>query len=242
MQRIQPQGELLYNRIAAIYTQVNGQSNLGALDNPLLNLLGVRYVMSTRDHPERRLQAGLRRRGQDLREHAGVPAARSSCPRPWPRPTRPLRWTGCSRSDPARRSSSKGCPRNKSPRRAPARAARRCPLQPPREPGVLRRREPEPSPAGWWSPTTTWTAGRHTCGRLASKVKASTQAATSVEEQLPVYRADGTFRAVYVPKAGQWTVRFVYYPSQPARRRVPDVPGRRHADPAARLVGLGPVL
>ena len=34
----------------------------------------------------------------------------------------------------------------------------------------------------------------------------------SIEEQLPLYRADGTFRAVYLPEAGQWTVRFVYSP------------------------------
>ena len=29
---------------------------------------------------------------------------------------------------------------------------------------------------------------------------------------MPLYRADGAFRAVYLPKAGQWTVRFVYSP------------------------------
>ena len=40
MQRIHPQGELLYNRIAPIYSQIGDQPNLGALDNPLLNLLG----------------------------------------------------------------------------------------------------------------------------------------------------------------------------------------------------------
>ena len=34
----------------------------------------------------------------------------------------------------------------------------------------------------------------------------------SVEQQLPLYRADGAFRAVYLPRAGQWTVRFVYSP------------------------------
>ncbi|MCB0257716.1 MAG: hypothetical protein KDI55_28655, partial [Anaerolineae bacterium] len=32
------------------------------------------------------------------------------------------------------------------------------------------------------------------------------------EEELPLYRADGAFRAVYLPQDGQWTVRFVYSP------------------------------
>ena len=32
------------------------------------------------------------------------------------------------------------------------------------------------------------------------------------ETELPIYRADGAFRAVYLPEDGQWTVRFVYTP------------------------------
>ena len=32
------------------------------------------------------------------------------------------------------------------------------------------------------------------------------------EQPLPIYRADGNFRAVYLPQAGRWTVRFVYSP------------------------------
>ncbi len=48
MDRIQPQaGELLYNRIAPIYTEGRGQSGYQALDSPWLHLLGVRYVMTT---------------------------------------------------------------------------------------------------------------------------------------------------------------------------------------------------
>ncbi len=34
----------------------------------------------------------------------------------------------------------------------------------------------------------------------------------SDETELPIYRADGAFRTVYLPAAGQWTVRFVYSP------------------------------
>ncbi len=34
----------------------------------------------------------------------------------------------------------------------------------------------------------------------------------AVETELPVFRADGNFRTVYLPEAGQWTVRFVYSP------------------------------
>ena len=55
MKRIQPQGELLYNRIAAIYTQLGDRANHAALDSPLLNLLGVRYVVTTQTDPQPRL-------------------------------------------------------------------------------------------------------------------------------------------------------------------------------------------
>ncbi|MDQ3247657.1 MAG: flippase, partial [Chloroflexota bacterium] len=34
----------------------------------------------------------------------------------------------------------------------------------------------------------------------------------SDESELPIYRANGAFRAVYLPAAGPWTVRFVYTP------------------------------
>ena len=51
MQRIQPQGDLLYNRIAPIYTTVDGQPNYDALDSRLLDLLGVRYVVTTHTIP-----------------------------------------------------------------------------------------------------------------------------------------------------------------------------------------------
>ncbi len=37
-------------------------------------------------------------------------------------------------------------------------------------------------------------------------------AGNPVEQQMALYRADGAFRAVYLPEAGQWTVRFVYSP------------------------------
>lgn len=48
MDRIQPQaGELLYNRIAPIYTEGRGPSGDQALDSPWLHLLGVRYVVTT---------------------------------------------------------------------------------------------------------------------------------------------------------------------------------------------------
>ncbi|HEY65113.1 MAG TPA: oligosaccharide flippase family protein [Caldilineae bacterium] len=52
MDRIQPQfGELLYNRIAPIYTRERGQPGYEALDSPWLALLGVRYVMTTLEIP-----------------------------------------------------------------------------------------------------------------------------------------------------------------------------------------------
>ncbi len=49
MARYQPQTDLQYNRIAPSYAQVNGQPDPGALDNKLIDLLGVRYVLSTKE-------------------------------------------------------------------------------------------------------------------------------------------------------------------------------------------------
>ncbi len=46
MSQIQTQGDLLYNRIAPIYTP-----NFAALDDPLFHLLGVRYVVTTQTIP-----------------------------------------------------------------------------------------------------------------------------------------------------------------------------------------------
>ncbi|NOX60887.1 MAG: YfhO family protein, partial [Chloroflexi bacterium] len=46
MAQLQTQGDLLYNRIAPIYAP-----NLPALDDPLFDLLGVRYVVTTQEIP-----------------------------------------------------------------------------------------------------------------------------------------------------------------------------------------------
>jgi len=46
MSQLQTQGDLLYNRIAPIY-----DPNFPALDDPLFDLLGIRYVMTTQDIP-----------------------------------------------------------------------------------------------------------------------------------------------------------------------------------------------
>ena len=52
MERIQPQsGELLYNRIAPIYTTSSGASGFTALNSPWLSLLAVRYVVTTQSIP-----------------------------------------------------------------------------------------------------------------------------------------------------------------------------------------------
>jgi hypothetical protein len=51
MERIQPQWDLLYNRIGPIYSLLGDQPNYEALDNPLLDLLGTRYVVTTQTIP-----------------------------------------------------------------------------------------------------------------------------------------------------------------------------------------------
>ena len=54
-----------------------------------------------------------------------------------------------------------------------------------------------------------WKAYIRPFGAQGEGVNASGE---SVETQVPIYRADGAFRAVYLDQAGQWTVRFVYSP------------------------------
>ncbi len=47
LERLYPQGELLYNRIAPLYSQPGDAAAQAPLNDPLFHLLGVRYVVST---------------------------------------------------------------------------------------------------------------------------------------------------------------------------------------------------
>ncbi|MCB9154756.1 MAG: polysaccharide biosynthesis C-terminal domain-containing protein [Caldilineae bacterium] len=228
MQAIEPQGQLLYNRISPFYDPAS-------LDDPLTDLLGVKYVVSelpldvpgwqlvyddevkiyqNEDVFPRAFIAGEaqladeaavldRLRQVDLRETVVLEAT-----------AEPVRGEN---SAPTR----SGFPR------AALEYAGQLPaseLPPPASP-ELRTAEisrygmrdvyvdVNVSDRGWlvladaWFPG--WKAYIRPFGVTGEGVDAE---GNPLETELPVFRADGNFRAVYLPEAGQWTVRFVYSP------------------------------
>lgn len=209
MQRIQRQDDLLYNRIAPIYTQMDGRPNYDALDSPLLDLLGVRYVVSTHTIPNA---------GYELVYDAEVKVYRNTdaFPRVFIAPeavaaadqTEALDLLQT--VDPARVAVVEGVTTAELP--PPASPALR-------EARISRRGNREVfvdvnlSDRGWLVFTDSyfegWKAYLRPFGVEGEGINA---AGESIEQQLPLYRADGAFRAVYLPQAGQWTVRFVYSP------------------------------
>ena len=209
MRRIQPQDDLLYNRIAPIYTQINGQPNYDALDNPLLDLLGVRYVVTTHTIPNA---------GYDLvyDQEVKVYENTGAFPRAFivseavAAADQNAALDLLQTVDPARTVVVEGLtsadlPASASPELREARISRRGN----RELFI----DVNVSDRGWLVLTDNtfegWKAYLRPFGVEGEGVDAEGNA---IEQQLPIYRADGTFRAVYLPQAGQWTVRFVYSP------------------------------
>ena len=104
MQRIQPQGDLLYNRIAPIYTTVDGKPNYDALDSRLLDLLGTRYVVTTHTIPNAGYELAYDQEVKVYRNKDALPRAPSWWAKRSRRPIRPPRWTSCRPSIRPRRS------------------------------------------------------------------------------------------------------------------------------------------
>ena len=210
MRRIQPQDDLLYNRIAPIYTQTSGgQPNYDALDNPLLDLLGVKYVVTTHAIPNA---------GYELVYDGEVQVYenRDAFPRVFIAPAavaaadQQAALDRLQRVDPAQTVVIEGLVADQLPAPASPQV---------REARISQRGNREIfvdvniSDRGWLVFTDNffdgWKAYLRPFGVEGEGVN---EQGESVEEQLPLYRADGTFRAVYLPEAGQWTVRFVYSP------------------------------
>lgn len=209
MQRIQPQGELLYNRIAAIYTQINGQSNLAALDNPLLSLLGVRYVVSTETIPNESYklvyddEVKIYENTRAFDRAFVVPEAVAASDQAAALDRLQL-------VDPAKTVVVEGLPQEQIPQAAQGGTSEaRLSHRESREYFV----DVNVSQPGWLVVTDNfvdgWKAYLRPFGVEGEGVDPNGE---SIETQLPIYRADGTFRAVHLPEAGQWTVRFVYSP------------------------------
>ncbi len=209
MQRIQPQGDLLYNRIAPIYTTVNGQPNYDALDSRLLDLLGVRYVVTTHAIPNAGYELAYDQEVKVYQNRDALPRAfvvgEAVAARDQTAALDTLQTI-----DPAQKVVIEGAP----PEGLPAPASPQV-----REARIAHRANREVfvdvnvSDRGWLVLADGyfdgWKAYLRPFGVEGEGVTASGE---SIEQQLPLYRADGAFRAVYLPAAGQWTVRFVYSP------------------------------
>jgi len=205
MKRIHPQGELLYNRIAALYAQLGYQT----LDNPLLNLLGVKYVVTTRTIPNAGYKLVYSGEVKVFENQRAFPRA-FIVPQAVAAADQTAALDMLQKLDPAQTVVVEGIapeslPAPASPQLREARIASYAP----REIFV----DVNLSDRGWLVFTDNfadgWKAYLRPFGVKGEGVTASGEA---VEQQMPLYRADGTFRAVYLPQAGQWTVRFVYSP------------------------------
>ncbi|MCX6028292.1 MAG: oligosaccharide flippase family protein [Chloroflexi bacterium] len=223
MDRIQPQaGELLYNRIAPIYAVGAGLSSSvenaslpektrpynAALDSRLLDLLGVRYVVTTQTIPNAGYALAYDREVKVYENRDAFPRV-FIVPQAVTAPDQQAALDALEKLDPAQTVVVEGfsgpIPAAASPQLREARIS----LRTNREVFV----DVNVSDRGWLVFTDAyfdgWKAYIRPFGVQGEGVTASGE---SVEQQTPIYRADGAFRAVYLAQAGQWTVRFVYSP------------------------------
>ncbi len=229
MESIEPQGQLLYNRISPFYDPAS-------LDDPLTDLLGIKYVMS---------ELPLAVAGWDLvyddevkiyRNDAAFPRAflvgiaeAVAAPEVLAR-TRAvdlqnvvvLELGPAARAGPAPAAmEASGFARPAVDYTGPIPPEE---LPPPASPELRTAQvssygtrqvlvDVNLSDRGWlvladaWFPG--WKAYLRPFGAEGEGIDAE---GNPVEQELPIFRANGGFRAVYLPAAGQWTVRFVYSP------------------------------
>lgn len=237
MQAIEPQGQLLYNRISPFYDPAS-------LDDPLTDLLGVRYVAA---------ELGLDVPGWELVYDEELKLYRNADALPWAflaqeavlapageaisrarevdlrnvvvleqeaRPPGGVQQAD-SPAERAQRAAATGF------QRLPAGYTGQVPadeLPPPASPelrtaaiSLYGSREVfidlNLSDRGWLVLTDAWFPGWKAYLRPFGVEGEGVDAqGNAVETELPVFRANGNFRAVYIPAEGQWTVRFVYSP------------------------------
>lgn len=233
MESIEPQGQLLYNRISPFYDSAS-------LDDPLTDLLGVKYVMSelplavpgwnlayedevkiyrNDDAFPRAFVVGAaeavagdevlaRTRAVDLRnvvvlERDQAPPEARALPAQQPA----IEASGF--HQPAGDYTGTMPPEELPPPASPQLRTAQVSSYATRQVLV----DLNLSDRGWlvladaWFPG--WKAYLRPFGAQGEGVDA---AGNPVEQELPVFRANGSLRAVYIPEAGQWTVRFVYSP------------------------------
>ncbi|HAJ35171.1 MAG TPA: hypothetical protein DCL15_05715, partial [Chloroflexi bacterium] len=200
MNRIQPQAnELLYNRIAPIYAQVGGDV-YAALDNPLLDLLNVKYVITEHAIPNPGWQEIYQDDAVRVYENLEAlprafiaPEARVAPITSQPLTTVDLRQVVFIEETPAE-------PNALIPASPQLRQA-----------NISRYTANEVfvdvnlSDRGWLFLGDAYFPGWKAYLRPFGGDE-------SQESELTIHRADSAFRAVYLPSDGQWTVRFVYSP------------------------------
>lgn len=200
MDRIAPQAnELLYNRIAPLYSNSNGDV-YAILDNPLLDLLNVKYVLTEHYIPNPSWQEIYRDATMGVYENQDVlprtllaPEAKVVPVAEQPLLTADLRQTVFIEEAP----SAEHALTPASPEVKEARISRYTANEVFVDVNLSDR--------GWLVLTDAyfpgWKAYLRTFG-----------AGENEEQEIPIYRANSAFRAVYLPEAGQWTVRFIYSP------------------------------
>lgn len=204
MNQVAPQeGELLYNRIAPLYAYMGVNSfaeTLAMLDNPLLDLLNVKYILTESviaDESWRRIYwDGTIRVYENLEVMPRVfivPEAQVV-----PRSAQPLlagdlRNVVFIEEDPDTTNAL-------------------VPASPQLKEAQISRYTANDlfvdvnlSDRGWLVLTDAYFPGWKAFIRPFGSGEGD-------EQELPIYRANSAFRTVYIPEAGQWTIRFVYSP------------------------------
>ena len=200
MDRIAPQAnELLYNRIAPLYSNSSGDV-YASLDNPLLDLLNVKYVLTQHFLPNPTWQEIYRDPAIAVYENQEwlprtwiVPEARVAPPADQPLLATDLRQVVFLDV-------------------APTVANALTPASPQLKEAQISRYTTNEvfvdvnlSDRGWLVLSDAYFPGWKAYLRTFGGDESS-------EVELPLYRANSAFRTVYLPEAGQWTVRFVYTP------------------------------
>lgn len=227
MKAIEPQGQLLYNRISPFYDPAS-------LDDPLTDLLGVKYVVSELPLDVSGWEKVYDEEVSIYRNADAFPrafiAARAELAPPGDVFTRTRQVdlydvVVLEAGDTALREG-EGLAASGF-KRLPAEYAGRMPadeLPPAASPQVrtatvsdygLRQVlvDVNLSDRGWLVLTDAWFPGWKAYLRPFGETGEGVDAeGNPLELELPVFRADGNFRAVYIPRDGQWTVRFVYSP------------------------------
>ncbi|MCB9138860.1 MAG: oligosaccharide flippase family protein [Caldilineaceae bacterium] len=200
MNRIAPQdNELLFNRIAPLYSNVAGDP-YAILDNPLLDLLNVKYVITEQFIPNptwteiyRDASAGVYENREVMPRAFIVPEARVAPAGDQPLLESDLRDVVFIEEAPGDEA---GLIRA-GPQATQAQISRYTANDVFVDVNLSDR--------GWLVLTDAYFPGWKAYLRPFG-------AGENEEQEIAIHRADGAFRTVYLPESGQWTVRFVYSP------------------------------